>query len=646
MNKCISFFVILIFIATTAFTQTNFTYTPQNPKPGDVISFTYEPAGAIAGIMKPVEASYYQLGYETGGSVKNISADDLPLTKNGKKYSGIIKTDTATAFLYFGFSADKKFDNNFNEGYYIVFSEGDKDKRGANAAQSFFYQFFGRAVGVDRDNEKAIAALEKEMKLYPDDRKLLLPGYLQVYNGAKKTEAPAMIQKEIETSLKAGLKTEDDYSFIQTLYSIAKLPEQSKMVNTLKKEKFPQGKWTVNETLQKFYAESDPAKKEVLLAEIISKSETDPNWKDIKPMLDNYKMQVPYAYLTKKDWEGFKKSVTTNVSDKNQMASLYNSAAWEMQKTSTDLKTAEEMSRFATQYTKSEWKKPTAKKPLNIAGKQWERQRKNMYGMYADTYGMVLYRMGNYKKGLPYAKEAAFTIAEGNDPEQNNTYALLAEKVLPAKQYKKELETFVKSGKSTTEIKDALKRAYIKEKGSEAEFDDYIVALQKESYLKMVADLRKSMLNETAPAFALLDLDGKNINVEDLKGKVVVVDFWATWCGPCKASFPAMQKMVNKYKEDPNIKFVFIDTWEKGENKKKEAADFITTNKYSFHVLLDNEDKVVAQFKVDGIPTKFVIDKNGNIRFKAVGFDGSDDKLVDELTAMIELASEDAKKAF
>ncbi len=162
----------------------------------------------------------------------------------------------------------------------------------------------------------------------------------------------------------------------------------------------------------------------------------------------------------------------------------------------------------------------------------------------------------------------------------------------------------------------------------------------------MVADLRKSMLNETAPAFALLDLDGKNINVEDLKGKVVVVDFWATWCGPCKASFPAMQKMVNKYKEDPNIKFVFIDTWEKGENKKKEAADFITTNKYSFHVLLDNEDKVVAQFKVDGIPTKFVIDKNGNIRFKAVGFDGSDDKLVDELTAMIELASEDAKKAF
>ena len=63
---------------------------------------------------------------------------------------------------------------------------------------------------------------------------------------------------------------------------------------------------------------------------------------------------------------------------------------------------------------------------------------------------------------------------------------------------------------------------------------------------------------------------------------------------------------------------------------------------------MDNEDKVVAEFKVDGIPTKFVIDKNGMIRFKSVGYNGSDDKLVSELTAMIEMASNEsaALKAF
>ena len=108
-----------------------------------------------------------------------------------------------------------------------------------------------------------------------------------------------------------------------------------------------------------------------------------------------------------------------------------------------------------------------------------------------------------------------------------------------------------------------------------------------------------------------------------------------------------MQKMVNKYKEDPNVKFVFIDSWERGDEKQKNAAEFIAGNKYTFHVLMDNDDKVISEFKVDGIPTKFVIDKKGMIRFKAIGFDGSDDKLMSELTAMIDMASKEAApKAF
>ncbi|MBK8494199.1 MAG: redoxin domain-containing protein [Chitinophagaceae bacterium] len=67
----------------------------------------------------------------------------------------------------------------------------------------------------------------------------------------------------------------------------------------------------------------------------------------------------------------------------------------------------------------------------------------------------------------------------------------------------------------------------------------------------------------------------------------------------------------------------------------------MTKNKYPFHVLLDDNDKVVADFKVSGIPTKFIIDKTGNIRFKSVGFGGNDDGLVDEITMMVEMASAD-----
>jgi peroxiredoxin len=99
-----------------------------------------------------------------------------------------------------------------------------------------------------------------------------------------------------------------------------------------------------------------------------------------------------------------------------------------------------------------------------------------------------------------------------------------------------------------------------------------------------------------------------------------------------------MQKAMDKYKNDPNVKFIFIDTWESGDDKKANAQNFITKNKYRFDVWMDETDEVVTQFKVEGIPTKFVLDPEGKIRFKSVGFDGSDEKLVMELSAMIDMA--------
>jgi peroxiredoxin len=147
------------------------------------------------------------------------------------------------------------------------------------------------------------------------------------------------------------------------------------------------------------------------------------------------------------------------------------------------------------------------------------------------------------------------------------------------------------------------------------------------------------MIDEAAPSFALLDLNGAKVNLKDLKGKIVVLDFWATWCGPCKASFPAMQTMVNKFKNDPGVIFLFIDTWERGDQKLKNAAEFIAQNKYPFQVLMDNKDETVAAYKVVGIPAKFVIDADGHIRFKATGFNNNEE-LIQELEAMINLSKE------
>src|SRR5258705_11416298 len=104
---------LLLTITITVQAQKNFTYTPEKPKPGDKITFTYEPAGDIANTIKPVEGIVYQSGK------RSSTADDIHMEKKDGKYTGTLVTDTAMGFVYFGFTADKKFDNNFNEGYFI-----------------------------------------------------------------------------------------------------------------------------------------------------------------------------------------------------------------------------------------------------------------------------------------------------------------------------------------------------------------------------------------------------------------------------------------------------------------------------------------------------------------------------------------------
>jgi thiol-disulfide isomerase/thioredoxin len=204
------------------------------------------------------------------------------------------------------------------------------------------------------------------------------------------------------------------------------------------------------------------------------------------------------------------------------------------------------------------------------------------------------------------------------------------------------LERQVISNGKSSELMEELKPLYTKLNNNLSDTTSYLKELDLRINEELLTKLKSEMVKNEAPQFSLTDREGKDISLASLKGKVVVLDFWATWCGPCKMSFPGMQAAVNKYADDRDVVFLFIDTWQKEANYKELVNNFIETNQYNFHVLFDEmkatQKSVVSAYGVKGIPAKVVIDKEGFIRFQSSGSGADVEKIVNEISAKIELA--------
>lgn len=119
---------------------------------------------------------------------------------------------------------------------------------------------------------------------------------------------------------------------------------------------------------------------------------------------------------------------------------------------------------------------------------------------------------------------------------------------------------------------------------------------------------------DNLPDLASFHLEGKL--PDNFKGQVILVDFWASWCGPCKASFPVMQELSKKY-GGQGMTIVAVSVDEKRENMQR----FVDAAKVSFSIVRDPEHKLVAAADIKSMPTSFLIDRSGKIRFIHAGFD-------------------------
>jgi cytochrome c biogenesis protein CcmG/thiol:disulfide interchange protein DsbE len=121
--------------------------------------------------------------------------------------------------------------------------------------------------------------------------------------------------------------------------------------------------------------------------------------------------------------------------------------------------------------------------------------------------------------------------------------------------------------------------------------------------------------DKKAPDFSLKDLNDKKVGLKQFKGKIIFLNFWATWCGPCKEEMPSLEVLHQQFKEK-NFVLLAISVDYEG---LKPVQEFIKKHQYTFPVLIDPKCETLDLFEVKGIPATFLIDKKGKMIGQAIG---------------------------
>lgn len=263
-------------------------------------------------------------------------------------------------------------------------------------------------------------------------------------------------------------------------------------------------------------------------------------------------------------------------------------------------------------------------------------------------YTKLSWQNGNYAEAFKYAQMIQ-PVIKYSDVPFNDIYVKLLVKFNQQKQALAYVRSALYMNSVTPEMINLLKADYVKQNGSDKNFPAYIVSLKSKAIIeKEHAEIRKSMVSVPCPDVELMDTKGNKVSLASQKGKVLVLDFWATWCYYCKLAMPGMKMAMEHYTPKDNVSFYYIATLERDPRFKQQIDSFITAKKYPFTVLYDEKrtedgemDKVFSAFSklfhFQGIPQKVIIDQHGMIRWTGSGGTANHIALAEEITYIVDL---------
>lgn len=600
------------------------------PRPGDSLQIKYQ-SGPDTNKMN-LEALYYYM-------VQNRSyTEDINFNPNLEATIHI--PDSATA-LAFHFKDDKKIDDNKGAGYVLPLNNDEQEPvPGSLASMGVFYLQQGRTYAINTvSKDSALTLMQKDLSTNPFLNGLWENTYSWSLMQHNKKEGEKYIKERLALYEAMDTVTVDQYREWIMLHQLVGNNLLRDSLTSVANKKYPKGILAQQQAYSTFYEESDLDKKKSLFEDF------EATFGEKGKIRDYILSSLVQESIDKEDYRASLNYIN-KINDPNNITGTLNNAAWNMVENDKNLDFAAQLSKRSLDII-SDNLNHLDEKPYYYSKNQYKNSLESTYMMYADTYALILFKQGKVKEAISFQEKA---IGEGGITEVNDRYI---EFLMKDQQYNTVLKSaseFIKNNAATKKTKEALKKAYILvntgDKEAATKFASYLNDLETQGNASALAEIKSKLLDEEAFNFNLKNLKGEDISLTSLKGKTVILDFWAIWCGPCKASFPGMQQAVDKFKDNPNVVFLFVNTLEDGsfENRKQNAAKYIADNKYTFNVLIDNPESeesrkfiTTESYDIQGIPTKIIIGPEGKIRYRSVGYNGNNDVMVKELETLIEI---------
>ena len=602
---------VLFLLLVLAFSQSNagnLTLSPDNPKAGSTVNIAYQADGRLL----PLSAYIY--GYEGSSSFPKARQISLSYDRNKNKYLGSFKVPENEVFGLIKISNlyETQDDNRSKFWDYQIVDNDNNIVRSSYLQAGISYLGNSPANCSRRVNfKKALKMLKKENLLYPNN--------LQALIGA------------VSLRLDLGLITHDKFKQKIEQYSRRNFNENdendvksiSRALRTLNKQDKAE---KIEKQFAKKYPKSETAQ-EIYMSMLSQADNLDDFSKIVQDFLKAFPKSSNRERLFSALVSGYLQSSKSDEIEKilKSFKSVPSSALTQLayaivetdnENSNVNLDKATELMKRAR---KEAEKDKTHLKPVYMNEGEWKNKRNKDYIRVLEANAEVLLWAEKYEAALVIlekAEAACFTEVPGT------IYALYIDLYSSTSNAEQALETATKAisnSQSSQSIEDYHKILF-DSLSPGSDYDSFISNIKRTAREKRIEKLMHKQLNMSADLGVIKSVSGKTLDLDRQHGKVVVIEFWSTWCGPCREAMSAFDKLADKYALRGDIVFAAVAVWEKGENVSEAVNDFLTDAEFKVPAYLDEKSELPKNVGFTGLPARIYIGKNGKVQFIESGF--------------------------